>query len=41
VLQIDSDEEIMVDVGRLYVCIRKRDLAERRFDRCWTLHQCT
>ena len=37
VLQLDSDEEIMVDVGRLYVCIRKRDLAERRFDRCWTL----
>jgi len=41
VLQIDTDEEIMVDNGRLYVCIRKRDLTERRFDRCWTLHQCT
>jgi len=23
------------------VCIRKSDLAERRFDRCWTMSQCT
>jgi uncharacterized protein YwqG len=42
VLQIDSDEEMQwYDDGRIYVCIRKRDLAERRFDRCWTLMQCT
>ena len=41
VLQLACDEEIMVDCGRLYVCIRKRDLAERRFDRCWTLWQCS
>jgi len=27
--------------GCLYVCIRKSDLAQRRFDRCWTLLQCT
>jgi len=27
--------------GCLYVCIRKSDLAERRFDRCLTMLQCT
>jgi hypothetical protein len=26
---------------RFYVCNRKSDLAERRFDRCWTVMQCT
>ena len=44
VLQIDSDSESGMqwgDDGRIYVCIRKRDLAESRFDRCWTLLQCT
>jgi uncharacterized protein YwqG len=42
VLQFDSD---LVHEGgwdsRFYVCIRKSDLAERRFDRCWTMSQCT
>ena len=44
VLQIDSDYEAGMqwgNGGRIYVCIRKRDLAESRFDRCWTLLQCT
>jgi uncharacterized protein YwqG len=44
VLQVDSDLGTGMEWGgwgRLYVCIRKRDLAERRFDRCWTLLQCT
>jgi uncharacterized protein YwqG len=44
VLQIDSDYDAGMqwgDAGRLYVCIRKSDLAERRFDRCWTLLQCS
>jgi hypothetical protein len=44
VLQVDSDLGTGMewgDWGRLYVCIRKPDLAERRFDRCWTLLQCT
>jgi hypothetical protein len=42
-LQIDSDIEVGMewgDVGRLYVCARKEDLAARRFDRCWTVMQC-
>ena len=43
VLQIASDGEVgpWGNEGHLYVCIRKDDLAERRFDRCWTLIQCT
>jgi uncharacterized protein YwqG len=44
VLQIDSDTDVGMqwgDLGRIYVCIRKSDLAERRFDRCWTMWQCT
>jgi uncharacterized protein YwqG len=43
VLQIDSDIDVGMewgDVGRLYVCARKQDLAARRFDRCWTVLQC-
>src|SRR5215831_9479305 len=43
VLQIPSDDEVgpWEGEGCLYVCIRKSDLAERRFDRCWTTLQCT
>ena len=43
VLQIDSDIEVGMewgDVGRLYLCARKSDLATRRFDRCWMVMQC-
>jgi hypothetical protein len=41
VLQFDGDfvAEYLSD-DRFYVCIRKSDLAERRFDRCWTVMQC-
>lgn len=43
VLQIETDCEVgpWIGEGCLYVCIRKSDLAERRFDRCWTMPQCT
>ena len=43
VLQIETDSEVgpWIGEGCLYVCIRKSDLAERRFDRCWTMLQCT
>ena len=44
VLQIDSDIEVGMewgDVGRLYLCARKPDLAACRFDRCWMVLQCT
>jgi Domain of unknown function (DUF1963) len=44
VLQIDSDFEAGMqwgDASRIYVCIRKQDLAESRFDCCWTILQCT
>jgi hypothetical protein len=43
VLQIDSDYEAGMqwgDAGRIYVCIRKPAMTERRFDRCWTVLQC-
>jgi uncharacterized protein YwqG len=43
VLQIDSDIEVGMewgDVGRLYLCARRRDLAARQFDRCWMVMQC-
>ena len=42
VLQFDGD--FVHEYGwddRFYVCIRKSDLAERGFDRCWTMSQCT
>jgi uncharacterized protein YwqG len=42
-LQVDTDEDagwMWGDVGRLYFWIRKQDLAERRFDRTWTILQC-
>ena len=28
------------DCGRVYFCIRKEDLAARRFDRVWLILQC-
>ena len=43
VLQIDSDIEAGMewgDVGRLYLCARKSDLAATRFDRSWMVMQC-
>jgi hypothetical protein len=43
VLQIDSDIDVGMewgDVGRLYLCARKPDLAARRFDQCWMTTQC-
>lgn len=43
VLQIDSDIQIGMewgDLGRLYLCARKHDLAAGRLDRCWMLMQC-
>jgi uncharacterized protein YwqG len=42
-LQLDTDDEAGMmwgDVGMLYFWIRKQDLAERRFDRCWMILQC-
>ena len=43
VLQIETDSEVgpWIGEGCLYICIRKSDLAECRFDRCWTMPQCT
>jgi uncharacterized protein YwqG len=44
VLQIDSDEPgpgwMWGDVGRLYYCLHKDDLAASRFDRAWCVEQC-
>jgi len=43
VLQIDSDIEVGMewgDVGRLYLCARRVDLAALQFDRCWMVMQC-
>ena len=43
VLQIDSDIEVGMecgDMGRLYLCARREELAARRFDRSWTIMQC-
>jgi uncharacterized protein YwqG len=42
-LQIDSDDDADMmwgDCGRLYVWIRRQDLAARRFDKTWTILQC-
>jgi Domain of unknown function (DUF1963) len=41
VLQLACDDEIgpWGMEGHAYVCIRKTDLAECRFDRCWTMWQ--
>ena len=42
-LQVDSDDNpnmMWGDLGRLYFCIRKQDLWERRFDLAWMIFQC-
>jgi uncharacterized protein YwqG len=42
-LQLDSDDKLhweWADVGRLYFWCRESDIAERRFERCWTVLQC-
>lgn len=42
-LQLDSEESVSMmwgDCGMLYFWIRKSDLAQRRFDRCWMTLQC-
>jgi len=43
VLQLACDGEIgpWGVEGHAYLCIRKTDLAECRFDRCWTMWQCS
>jgi uncharacterized protein YwqG len=43
VLQIDSDIDVGMewgDVGRLYLCARRPDLAARQFERSWMVMQC-
>ncbi len=43
-LQVDSNEEAGMmwgDAGRLYYWIRKDDLKNQRFDRCWLISQCS
>ena len=42
-LQIDTDDDagwMWGDVGVLYFTIRRQDLADGRFDRCWMVLQC-
>ena len=36
----DGFELMFGDCGRVYFCIRKEDLAARRFDRVWLILQC-
>lgn len=43
-LQLDSEDEAGMmwgDVGRLYFMIHKADLDDRRFDKVWTVLQCS
>jgi uncharacterized protein YwqG len=43
-LQVDSDEQfgwMWGDMGTLYFMCREDDIAQRRFDRVWTILQCT
>ncbi len=46
-LQVDTDDDsdgpgwMWGDCGRIYFWIRRQDLAARRFDRAWTVLQCT
>lgn len=39
---IDNEKEVMMfgDCGRIYYCIRKQDLKERKFDKIWLILQC-
>ncbi len=37
---IDDCDMMFGDSGRLYFCIKKQDLAEKRFDKVWTILQC-
>jgi uncharacterized protein YwqG len=42
-LQVDSDDNPQMmwgDLGRLYFCLPRQDLEERRFDRVWMVFQC-
>jgi uncharacterized protein YwqG len=42
-LQLDNDDAldwVWGDEGRLYFWCREQDMAQRRFDRCWTVLQC-
>jgi uncharacterized protein YwqG len=42
-LQLDCDDDLgwtWGDAGRLYFWCREQDMAQRRFDRCWTVLQC-
>lgn len=41
-LQVDSDDHSMTwgDVGHIFFWIRKQDLAERDFSKCWLILQC-
>jgi uncharacterized protein YwqG len=41
-LQVDSDDHGMMwgDVGHIFFWIRKQDLAERDFSKCWLILQC-
>lgn len=42
--QLDTDDSLDViwgETGSLYICIPKKSLAERRFEDCWTIMQCT
>ena len=42
-LQLDSEDAAGMtwgDAGTLYFWIRRADLADRRFDRCWSILQC-
>jgi uncharacterized protein YwqG len=37
---MDSLEIVWGDFGMLYFWIRRNDLVDRRFDRCWMALQC-
>lgn len=43
-LQLDTDDDVGMmwgDCGMLYFWIRKEDLAQSRFDKCWMILQCS
>lgn len=39
---VENDSQVLMfgDCGRIYYCIRRQDLAEKRFDRIWLILQC-